>query len=139
MEHADGRQFETKSILHLVPHIEISDRSMDTDGQVEPARLLIDGEEVRVRQAEARFSGTQVDAAGPVLLPEVDLFDRFVHVVRWSDNWPAESALAHLPDIAHPTVVAPGECEIHLWAWAERPQEERGVEDLDVDAQLVHV
>ena len=77
--------------------------------------------------------------AGPVLFRPPELFDRLVDVEHRRERHPAEAPAGGLRGVGHPAVVCAGQGGVHLRARGEPAEEERGVEHLHVNVQLVHV
>ena len=81
----------------------------------------------------------EVDAPRAVVDGPVQLLDSLVHDVDRQDAGPAQAAVRLAPDVGHPSVVTLAHGDLDLVPLRELHGEDGGVEELVVDAELVHV
>ena len=109
------------------------------DAQVQLRSFLVEREEVRVIHAAGTLYRPHEDAAGTVLLGEAQLVQGVRHAEKRQHAHPAQPPLGFLPDVRHPAVVGAAKGHVHFRTLGALVQEDARVEDLHVDAQLVHV
>ena len=111
-------------------------------GEVELLGDFVKREEKAVRQIQFAFQAPQEYAAGAVFLTEcqfvADLFGIGQGQQRRHQGpWQPPCGLA--PDIGEPAVVTAAEGEIDIRRLGDGPKEEGREQDLDIDADLVHM
>ena len=142
MEGADDGELELREAGvpgEEVPHIEVALGGVEADGHVQLAGLPVEGKEVGVSHALVVLAVAHEDAAGAVLLGPVQLLQGLVHAHMGEYGSPAQPALAHVMDVRDPAVVASAERKLGFRAAGEGPEEDGGIEDMGVDAELIHV
>ena len=114
---------------------------MDADRHVEAAGLFIQREEIRVAgSAPVALDALLEHAAGAMVFRPAQLLDRAVHREEREHRHPAQPAVAPGGPLGHPAVVRPGDGQLGLGPSTERAaNERRGIQNLDIDAQLIHV
>ncbi len=145
MEGADHRELELRQSVGLVEEIVHGARivaGMQADRQVQVLGHGVEREEIGVGELAVAGQPAHEDAAGAVGLGAFELRAHQAVVVERQERRqgdPAQAALPGRPDIGEPAIVAAVDREFDLGPPGDRPQEQAGIEHLDVDGQLVHV
>ena len=112
---------------------------VDGDSHVLTLGLGENRVEIGVGEEAVAFEGFHADGYGAVLFGEANLVDCFVDHEVGYDAGPAETALALLPDVGEPLVPRAAEGGLGLGPGGDGLKPDGVVEDLDVDAEFVHV
>ena len=113
---------------------------VEADGHVQPLRLLVQREEVRVDAPLVGFEVALLEhAARAVVLREAQFLQRGVHVARRGHAHPAQPSVRLRAAVGEPAVVAAGDGELRLRRVRRLDEEERRVDDLRLRAEFVHV
>ena len=74
-----------------------------------------------------------------MLFAELQFFEYVIHIEERWHHHPAKTVRGFLDDVGHPAVVTATERKIGLWPPRRGKNEDRRIDHLDVDAQLVHM
>ena len=121
------------------PVARVAAARVDADGQVERLGLFVDREEVGVAGALAVLESALEHAARAVLLGPAQVLDRGVDVEQREHRCPPQASVGLRALLGDVLPVAPGQRDIGLGVVGEVAKEDRGEDDVDVHAALVHV
>jgi hypothetical protein len=132
-----GRDRDRVAVEVVQPGVAVGD--VNRDRHIEAARLVVDRVEVGVGEQAVALDRPQQHGAGAVLLGEADLIEGVRDARGRHDAGPAQPSLAVAIDIGEPAVPALAERHLHGNALGHGLDEDRVVEDLNVDPDPIHV
>jgi hypothetical protein len=139
-ERRDGNHSSSQPGAFRGGGLDVSRRVVDANGQVEVARLVVDREEVWIAGgAVAAFDTFLEYAASAVILRPPQLFHCLVDVEQRQNRDPAQPPAALLRGFGDPAIVRLAKRHVDFRSSGKSMEEKSRVENLHVDAQLVHV
>src|ERR1043165_9509142 len=112
---------------------------MNADRQIEPARGVVQREKVTVTEQPLTFRTAEKNSDGAVFLCSLGFVENLIRAEERYHCDPPQPILRLLPEIAHPAVVTPAELELDLRLLGQRDDEDGWKDDLDIDAELIHM
>ena len=133
------REHETEAAVEELRQHRRAGAGVDADGQVQSLGLLVDREEVRLRQRAVLLDALEEHPTRPILLAEVHLLDTLVEVAQRRNNDPPHTSTGAGARVGHEPVVAPRQRHLQFHVMRQKPDKQRGIDDLHVDAHVRRV